>query len=82
MPAISVSIKTDTLYNLERAVKRTGWNKSKIAEEALNRFLSELAEDSEDARIGEESSRRAARKPSLPMRFTKNSNYDQSRIHA
>ncbi|MBD5437351.1 MAG: hypothetical protein HDR37_06415 [Treponema sp.] len=54
MPAISVSIKTDTLYNLERAVKRTGWNKSKIAEEALNRFLSELAEDSEDARIGEE----------------------------
>ncbi|MBD5434776.1 MAG: hypothetical protein HDR35_10870 [Treponema sp.] len=54
MPAISVSIKTDTLYNLERAVKRTGWNKSKIAEEALNRFLSELAEDSEDARMGEE----------------------------
>ncbi|MDE5581169.1 MAG: hypothetical protein K2N58_05310 [Treponemataceae bacterium] len=54
MPAISVSLKTDTLYDLERAVERTGWNKSKIAEEALKRFFSELAEDSEDARLGEE----------------------------
>lgn len=54
MPAISVSLKTDTLYDLERAVERTGWNKSRIAEEALKRFFSELAEDSEDARLGEE----------------------------
>ena len=54
MPAISGSLKTDTLYDLERAVERTGWNKSKIAEEALKRFFSELAEDSEDARLGEE----------------------------
>ncbi len=55
MPAISVSIKTKTLYDLERAVERTGWDKSRIAEEAFNRFFSELAEDLEDARIGEES---------------------------
>ncbi|MBD5426082.1 MAG: hypothetical protein HDR38_00780 [Treponema sp.] len=54
MPAISVSINTETLYDLERAVERTGWNKSKIAEEALKRFFSELAEDYEDAKIGEE----------------------------
>lgn len=54
MPAINVSINTETLYDLERAVERTGWNKSKIAEEALKKFFSELAEDYEDAKIGEE----------------------------
>lgn len=54
MPAISVSINTETLSDLERAVERTGWNKSKIAEEALKRFFCELAEDSEDAKTGEE----------------------------
>lgn len=54
MPAINVSVKEETLYDLERAVERTGWNKSKITEEALKRYFSELAEDSEDARMGEE----------------------------
>lgn len=54
MPAISVSVKTKTLYDLEQAVVRTGWNKSKITEEALNRFFSELAEDAEDARMADE----------------------------
>ena len=51
MPAISVSVKTKTLYDLEQAVKRTGWNKSKITEEALTRFFSELDEDAEDAKM-------------------------------
>ena len=54
MPAISVSVKTKTLYDLERAVERTGWNKSRITEEALTRYFAELAEDDEDARIGKE----------------------------
>lgn len=54
MPAISVSVKTKTLYDLEQAVERTGWNKSKITEEALQRFFAELAEDSEDARMADE----------------------------
>lgn len=54
MPAISVSVKTKTLYDLEQAVARTGWNKSKITEEALNRFFSELEEDAEDARMADE----------------------------
>ncbi|MBQ7158694.1 MAG: hypothetical protein IJS09_04610 [Treponema sp.] len=54
MPAISVSVKTKTLYDLEQAVKRTGWNKSKITEEALTRFFSELDEDAEDAKMADE----------------------------
>ena len=54
MPAIRISVKTQTLFALEQAVAKTGWNKSRIAEEALTRYFSELAEDAEDAKIGEE----------------------------
>ncbi|MBR6078628.1 MAG: hypothetical protein IKQ66_06320 [Treponema sp.] len=54
MPAISVSVKTKTLYDLEKAVERTGWNKSKITELALQRFFTELSEDAEDARMADE----------------------------
>ncbi len=54
MPAMSVSVKTKTLYDLENAVQMTGWNKSKITDDALTKYLAELFEDKEDARIGEE----------------------------
>ena len=54
MPAISVSVKTKTLYDLEIAVQRIGLNKSKITEDALTRYLAEILEDDNDARAGEE----------------------------
>ena len=54
MPAISVSVKTKTLFDLEQAVAKTGWNKSRITDEALTRYLAELVEDAEDAKLGEE----------------------------
>lgn len=54
MPAMSVSVKTKTLFDLEKAVQLTGWNKSRITDEALTRYLAELAEDSEDARLADE----------------------------
>ena len=48
MPAISVSVKTKTLYDLEIAVQRTGLNKSKITEDALTRYLAEILEDDDE----------------------------------
>ena len=54
MPAMSVSVKSKTLFALEQAVLKTGWNKSRITDEALTRYLAELAEDEEDAKLGEE----------------------------
>ena len=53
MPAMSVSVKTKTFTDLEQAVRMTGWNKSKITDDALTKYLAELFEDEEDARIAE-----------------------------
>lgn len=68
MPAISVSVKTKTLFDLEQAVAKTGWNKSRITDEALTRYLAELAEDAEDAKLGEEAYSRflASGKSAIP----------------
>ena len=54
MPAIRVSVKQETLHNLETAVRRTGWNESQITDEALTKYLAELEEDAEDARLADE----------------------------
>ena len=54
MPAVSVSIRTKTLYDLETAAERTGRNKSSITDEALTKYLAELLEDADDAKAGEE----------------------------
>ena len=54
MPAMSVSVKAKIFTDLESAVQMTGWNKSKIIDDALTKYLAELFEDDEDARIGEE----------------------------
>lgn len=54
MPAMSVSVKMKTLLALEQAVLKTGWSKSRITDEALAKYLAELSEDTEDARLADE----------------------------
>lgn len=68
MPAMSVSVKSKTFTDLETAVQMTGWNKSKITDDALTKYLAELFEDDEDARIGEEAYERfrASGEKSIP----------------
>lgn len=54
MPAMSVSVKAKTIYDLETAVRLTGWNKSRITDDALTKYLAEILEDKADAMIGEQ----------------------------
>ena len=54
MPAMNVNVRQKTLCNLEAAVRRTGLNKSRITDCALTKYLAELEEDQEDARLADE----------------------------
>jgi|GEM_PF-315949 len=53
MPAISISVKPQVYIELEEAAARMGLSKSRIAEDALSRYLSELEEDASDAAAAE-----------------------------
>ncbi len=53
MPTMSISWTDSNFTGLITAAKETGLNKSQIANRALEMYLKELKEDTEDAAVGE-----------------------------
>lgn len=58
MPAMNVNVQQTTFFALEEAVRRTGWDKNRITDEALTKYLEELAEDEELTRLADEAYKR------------------------
>ncbi len=54
MASLSISLKPKLLVKLDEMAEKLGYTKSRIAEEAISTYLTELEEDTEDARDAEE----------------------------
>ncbi len=55
---MNVNVQQKTFFALEEAVQRTGWDRNRITDEALSKYLAELAEDTELAHRADEAYKR------------------------
>ncbi|HKL85695.1 MAG TPA: hypothetical protein VJ861_05130 [Treponemataceae bacterium] len=54
MASLSVSLKPKLLVRLDEFAEKYGYTKSRIAEEAITKYLTEMEEDKADAHRAEE----------------------------